>query len=204
MLILELHGQKKNDHVAQLANLIKTLFSKTDYSLQHLAAIAVSAGPGSYTGLRIGVSTAKGICHALDKPLILVNTLEAMVAGLAEYFDDDILFCPLIDARRMEVYTTLCNKNYFHFLAPGPQLLHENIFRSYLDKNRIVFFGSGLEKSKPYLQHSNAVFREEFSMISSFLIGPTLVKWKKGDFSHLAYSEPEYTKEVYTTTPKHI
>ncbi|MBK9457369.1 MAG: tRNA (adenosine(37)-N6)-threonylcarbamoyltransferase complex dimerization subunit type 1 TsaB [Bacteroidetes bacterium] len=142
-LIAVINGALVNDHIAQLTTLIARVCETSKITLQQLNAIAVSAGPGSYTGLRIGVSTAKGLCHALNIPLIAVNTLISMVEGIKDtYPEKNILFCPLIDARRMEVYTLLSDHSGQLLIPQQAYVMQEeHIFNSYLSCHKIVFLG---------------------------------------------------------------
>jgi len=197
--LAESRSNTPNDHIAQLTTLIIENLKKTGNKIKDLDAIAVSSGPGSYTGLRIGVSTAKGMCHAINKPLIAVNTLRSMVEPLLNlYTDTDTLFCPLIDARRMEVYTAIYNRSGKVIFPPQPLLFDETGFSEYLDQVKVVFFGSGLLKGKPFLQHKNALFYNEHEQISSNMSGLSFHRYQNSEFEDLAYFEPEYIKEFYT------
>lgn len=188
-----------NDHIAQLTTLIIEALKKAGNKLSDLDAIAVSSGPGSYTGLRIGVSTAKGMCHAINKPLIAISTLRSMTASLySEYKDQDILFCPLIDARRMEVYTAVFNRNGQTLLDPQPLIFEDSVYSELLAEYKMVFFGTGLTKGKPFLQHPNSIFHEDHQQISSNLTTLSYSDYLAGKFVDLAYFEPEYIKEFYT------
>ena len=160
--LLEQSGNSKNDHIGQLTVLIQSLLQQTNTNLNAVDAVAISSGPGSYTGLRIGISTAKGICHALNKPLIAINTLESMAEGAFQHFPDINLFCPLIDARRMEVYTAIINRNRNKILQQQAIIFEKNIFKEHLDSAKIIFFGSGLSKGKKFLNHHNALFFDDF------------------------------------------
>ncbi len=196
-----LQGEEVNDHITQLTTLINKVCSNAGATIKQLSAIAVSSGPGSYTGLRIGVSTAKGICHALDIPLIAVNSLESMVYGLIDqYKEADTLFCPLIDARRMEVYTMISSHSGNILLPNQAYILNEGtLFNSFLDKSKVVFFGSGLIKSKPHLIHDNAIFHDNYLQLARSMHFLANRQYINRFFENVAYFEPQYIKEFYTT-----
>lgn len=199
--VSELRGEIVNDHIAQITTLINNVCTKANLLVKQLDAVAVSAGPGSYTGLRIGVSTAKGICHALNIPLIAVNSLESMVYGVKDiYPEEHLLFCPLIDARRMEVYTLLADKNGKLLLPNQAYILNEgSLFDPFLKNNPIVFFGTGLNKSKPYLNNVNSIFHDNYIQYSTSMHFLANLQFLKGVFEDIAYFEPKYIKEFYTT-----
>ena len=199
LCLAESRSNTSNDHIAHLTTLIIETLKKTGNKLKDLDAIAVSSGPGSYTGLRIGVSTAKGMCHAINKPLIAINSLRSMVEPLLSIYSDlNTLFCPLIDARRLEVYTAIYNRTGQIIFPPQPLLFEETGFSEFLDKAKIVFFGSGLSKGKPFLQHQNAVFQDDHEQISSNMSALSFSRYQSAEFENLAYFEPEYIKEFYT------
>ncbi|MFN2439547.1 MAG: tRNA (adenosine(37)-N6)-threonylcarbamoyltransferase complex dimerization subunit type 1 TsaB, partial [Chitinophagaceae bacterium] len=148
----------QNDSASWIQTGIKQLMQKTGIQLQQLSAVSVSAGPGSYTGLRIGMATAKGLCYALKIPLITINTLKMMVTA-AENEEAD-LFCPMIDARRMEVFTAIYNKNFDEIIAPHNLILTENSFGEVLKTKQILFFGNGSNKLQAINKNPNAIFKE--------------------------------------------
>jgi len=199
--LFALEGENVNDHISQLTTLIENVCLAADTPIKRLSAIAVSAGPGSYTGLRIGVSTAKGICHALEIPLIAVNSLESMVYGLIDqYRAEDTVLCPLIDARRMEVYT-MAMSNLGKILLPNQAYIidESTVLNRLMDANKVVFFGSGLPKSKPYLEHPNAVFHDNYLQLARSMHFLANRQYMNGFFENVAYFEPQYIKEFYTT-----
>ena len=147
------------NHSKLLTVFIEELFEENNFEKSRLDAVAVSKGPGSYTGLRIGVSVAKGLCYGLNIPLIGIGSIEAMGVHAAEESDKkDMLFCPMIDARRMEVYTALYNAKGEQVLPVSAEIIDENSFVDYLDKAQILFFGNGAEKCREKLTHANALF----------------------------------------------
>ena len=147
---------KQYSHAEKLTIFITELFKTQDFSIKDLDAIAVSKGPGSYTGLRIGVSTAKGLCYALDIPLISVSTLKAMAFRMAQKEASD-LYCPMIDARRMEVYNAFYNNTNKEIRGIQADIIEAHSYQKALDK-KVLFFGDGAQKCKQIIQHSNANF----------------------------------------------
>lgn len=189
-------NEKLKDHAKWLHPAIKEIFEKTGMKIQQLDAVAVTEGPGSYTGLRIGMAAAKGICYALNKPLITLNTLQAM-ANAAKRHATGIL-CPMIDARRMEVFTALYSPELEMIKQPAAILLNEKSFEEELEKNIIFFFGNGSNKFREITKNPNAVFGNVI-MDASSMADLAEKKFSQGVFANLAYSEPLYLKEFYTT-----
>ena len=165
-------------------------------------AVAVSAGPGSYTGLRIGVSSAKGLCYALGVPLIAVDTLQTIVVEAIKRVDDDMLYCPMIDARRMEVYTALFDGNAKRLTEVEAKIIDENSFREVLEEGRVVFCGNGADKCRQAIRHPNAVFLDDIHPLSSNMLPAAADKLKSGAVEDTAYFEPFYLKEFVGTKPK--
>ena len=130
-------------HSEKLTLFIQDIMAEANLKLEDMDAIAVSKGPGSYTGLRIGVSAAKGLCYALNKPLIAVDTLQAMALGMAENYQSD-LYCSMIDARRMEVYTALYNSDNSNVEPVSAKIIDESSFQEYLENQQVIFFGDGV------------------------------------------------------------
>jgi len=161
-----------------------------------LDAISVSKGPGSYTGLRIGVSTAKGLSYALDKPLISVNTLESMTNGMMKkYIDKSVLYCPMIDARRMEVYCAVFSSHLENIKSTSAEIINENSFSDLLKENKIVFLGDGAEKCKNIIKSSNAIFHEDINPSAANMADLSCKYYSEGKFENTAYFEPFYLKE---------
>jgi tRNA threonylcarbamoyladenosine biosynthesis protein TsaB len=205
-IIASQSSDEKNAHSKVLTVFIEEILKESNLKPQNLDAIAVSMGPGSYTGLRIGVSTAKGLCYALDKPLIAISTLQAMAKGITEKAGNsfnDALFCPMIDARRMEVYSALFdrgNKQVREILA---EIIDENSFSGQLQNQQIYFAGDGAEKCKEVLAHNpNAHFIDSFSLSAEFMAGIAYEKFKAGTFEDVAYFEPFYLKDFIAGPPK--
>ncbi|MGB0881673.1 MAG: tRNA (adenosine(37)-N6)-threonylcarbamoyltransferase complex dimerization subunit type 1 TsaB [Vicingaceae bacterium] len=189
-------------HSEKLTVFIQEVLDKAKIDLASIDAVAVSKGPGSYTGLRIGVSVAKGLCYALNKPLIAVDTLQAMAKNPALSAD---LFCPMIDARRMEVYTALYDSNNKAVVPISAKIIDENSFSDELAKHRIVFFGDGAEKCAAVLDtNSNAIFSEQGLPSAVFVNQIALEKFNQKQFEDVAYFEPYYLKDFVGTTPKKL
>ena len=188
-------NESQKDHASWLHIAIKDTFEKNNLELRSVDAIAITGGPGSYTGLRIGMATAKGICYALKKPLIGLNTLLVM-ANAAKKENADLL-CPLIDARRMEVFTAIYTKELQIVKEPAAITLNENSFDEYLSDNRTCFFGNGSNKFKAIIKQDNAIFKDLKADATS-MIALSEKKFTGKEFTDLAYAEPLYLKEFYT------
>lgn len=186
----------QREHASFLHTAMSELVKIEGISLKELSAVGVIAGPGSYTGLRVGLSAAKGICFALNLPLITVNTLEWM-ANSAKNEQVDLL-CPMIDARRMEVFTATFNRKLDLVAPPSALILDEKSFSDELKGQKILFFGSGSQKFSTLISHPNALFKSIEPGAESF----TEIAWnlyQKEIYADLAYTEPLYVKDFYTT-----
>jgi tRNA threonylcarbamoyladenosine biosynthesis protein TsaB len=179
-------------HAEKLHELIGQVALEAKIELSQLKAIAVSKGPGSYTGLRIGVSSAKGLCFALDIPLISVNTLQSLALSVTIEKGYKI---PLLDARRMEVYSQVFSEKTQKIREVYAEIITPDSFSDFLNADKVYFFGDGAEKCKEIITHKNAVFidgkfpsAKEMSVIS-------FEKYFKKDFENVAYFEPFYLKE---------
>lgn len=195
-------------HASLLTVFIEEILSEHGLKVGSLDAIAVSKGPGSYTGLRIGVSTAKGLCYGAEVPLIAVNTLQSMYYGAIEKYSEedeiskDTLFCPMIDARRMEVYSSLFDADGREIRAVEALIITEESFAAELDKSPILFFGNGSDKCLDIISHSNAIFRTGYELSASSLALPAYSAFKKKEFEDVAYFEPYYLKDFVATIPR--
>ncbi|MBB5394952.1 tRNA (adenosine(37)-N6)-threonylcarbamoyltransferase complex dimerization subunit type 1 TsaB [Mucilaginibacter sp. AK015] len=188
----------RNMHAQVITVYIDELMAQTGGTYASLDAIAVSCGPGSYTGLRIGVSTAKGLCYALDKPLIAVETLAAMAGGATaeNAIDSNTLLCPMIDARRMEVYTALFTATGEMIKPTAAEIIDANSFSDILAARQVLFFGDGADKCIDTLGHNpNARFLQNFVNSATHLTGLALEKFTRGEFEDVAYFEPYYLKD---------
>ncbi len=189
-------------HSELLTVFIEELLAENNLKLNQLDAVAVSKGPGSYTGLRIGVSVAKGLCYGLEIPLIAVNSLETMGIYTALNSNENMLFCPMIDARRMEVYTALYNSKGEELKPVSAEIIEEDFLADYLEDNKIMFFGNGAEKCKAQITHSNAIFDGPKKTSAQFMQKLTQEKYNKKEFEDVAYFEPFYLKNFIATIPK--
>ena len=195
----EMVNPSERDSAAWLHLAIQDLIQKTGRQLAQLNAIAVSAGPGSYTGLRVGMATVKGLCYALNIPLITINTLQLMAASVID--PDTDLLCPMIDARRMEVFTALFNINLQEIMPATNLILEELSFRDWLDEQTITFFGNGSEKARPVINHSHAKF-VTVKTSAADMVQLSLAHFKTQEFADLAYSEPFYGKDFHSPISK--
>lgn len=204
-------SKEERSHASQLTPLIIELLESTGFQLNQLDALSVSKGPGSYTGLRIGVSVAKGICYALDIPLIGVNTLEALSVGACQkqYLNKlkldptmKVLLCPMLDAKRMEVYRAFFNTNFQYEIETAAEIVERNAYQGILDKNQVCFFGSGAHKIKNLINHPNAFFIPDVKPRSTYLIPFAYQAFIDQKFENTAYFEPYYLKDFVATTAK--
>jgi len=202
-----IQGTRKNenqkDHASFLEPAIKSLVKEAGIQLNDLSEIAVVYGPGSYTGLRVGMSSAKGLCYALNKPLILLNNLEVLTTAALRKYNEiparwTSLFCPMIDARRMEVYTAIYDGNLNIVMNPCALILNVQSYQDFLTNSGVYFFGDGSDKWKVLCDNKNAgfiniVYKEEaINQLSTQKLEQQL-------FSPLAYAQPLYIKEFYST-----
>lgn len=196
VLLKQAVNEKQSDHARWIHTAIQQLMADSGQTFSQLDAIAVTAGPGSYTGLRVGMATAKGFCYALGKPLITECSLKVMAAAAyhATGFTDCV--CPMIDARRMEVFTAIYGPDLTELLAPGALILAPDIFLKVLVEKKCLFLGTGSKKWRSVCGLKNAFFYES-SLDLSILISLTYQKYLNGSFTNLAYAEPLYLKEFH-------
>lgn len=171
-----------------------------------LDAVAVSCGPGSYTGLRIGVSMAKGVCYGMDLKLLSVPTLKVMCVPLLlrEEFPEDALLCPMIDARRMEVYAAVYDRALREVRPTAADIVDENSYLEYLEKHPVYFFGNGAAKCKEKITHPNAHFLDNVHPLAKWMFPLAERKMMNGQFEDVAYFEPFYLKEFVASKPKKL
>jgi len=179
-------------HSERLHTYIDEVLKESNVSPSDLSAIAVSKGPGSYTGLRIGVSTAKGLCFALDKPLISIPTLESLAYQVTT---DKGVIIPMLDARRLEVYASIYDCEYKQIRETKAEILDLNSFLDYLRNNKVVFIGSGVSKTSELIKHPKAVFIQNKLPSARDMGQLAYVKYKKNDIEDVAYFEPYYLKD---------
>lgn len=189
----ELH--REQSHAAKLAVFINQVLDMADVRMADIQAVAVSAGPGSYTGLRIGTSTAKGICYAAGIPLVAPGTLEIMAAEISGANAGAASLCPMLDARRMEVYCQVFNAAGESVMPPQAKIIDENSFEELLNAGPVLFFGNGAEKCREVIRHVNARFIEGVYPKASVLGRVAFSRLKKGEIEDLARFEPFYLKD---------
>ena len=187
------HVDKKFSHSEKLSLYISEVLDLAKITFKDLSAIAISMGPGSYTGLRIGVSTAKGLCYALDIPFISVSTLQAMAYGISLTKKSDV-FCPMIDARRMEVYSAFYSSKNKLIRKIQADIIDEKSYQKEL-VDKVLFFGDGSEKLHDTITHDNASFISDFHPSAKFLGPLAYYKYTESDFEDAAYFEPYYLKD---------
>ncbi|MBR4804727.1 MAG: tRNA (adenosine(37)-N6)-threonylcarbamoyltransferase complex dimerization subunit type 1 TsaB [Bacteroidales bacterium] len=192
-----------NAHSSKLAVFVDELAKEWGRGLSSLDAVCVSSGPGSYTGLRIGVSTAKGLCYALDKPLIAVETLQGMAnLFLRQNKGFDGFVCPMIDARRMEVYTAVFDREGNRMEPTTAEVIDVESFGGYLAKGDVAFVGDGAEKTREILGcHPNAVYGRPFDFSCEGLLDDALRRYENQEFEDVAYFEPFYLKDFVAKKP---
>jgi tRNA threonylcarbamoyladenosine biosynthesis protein TsaB len=205
----------RNVHSAMLTTFIVEVISSSGKNYSDLDAVAVSMGPGSYTGLRIGVATAKGLCYALGKPLIAVPTLEAMAGGMtpppsppqsregSAEIVIPTLVCPMIDARRMEVYCAVFNSEGKEIREVRAEIIDEFSFQEFLEGGMVIFGGDGAEKCKSLFEnHPHTLFLDDFRASARFMLPVAAEKFNAGRFENLAYFEPFYLKDFVAGKPR--
>ncbi|MBS9767079.1 MAG: tRNA (adenosine(37)-N6)-threonylcarbamoyltransferase complex dimerization subunit type 1 TsaB [Flavobacteriaceae bacterium] len=195
--------QELNDgnysHSEKLHLFIQKAIDEAGISMSDLSAVAVSKGPGSYTGLRIGVSTAKGLCFALEIPLISISTLQALALQIQERKG---VIIPLLDARRMEVYSAVFSTDNQFIRETKAEIIDENSFKEYLSEQTVYFLGDGATKCKDIILHSNAVYIDNALPSAKEMALLSYQKWKQKDFEDVAYFEPFYLKDFVVTKSK--
>lgn len=198
-LFLKEDNNSNYSHAESLHVFIDAVLKESNTTLDALDAIAVSKGPGSYTGLRIGVSAAKGLCFALNKPLISTSTLEALAYQVKP---ENGCIVPMLDARRMEVYSAIFDENHHLVRETQAQILDEHSFEDYLQQLKVYFVGNGVEKAKEIITHANAVFIDGKLPSANEMSMLAYNKYKISDFEDVAYFEPYYLKDFIALKPK--
>ena len=200
-----LEGQ---NHAKLITLYIKELLDESNIVVNQLDAIAVSGGPGSYTGLRIGVSVAKGICYASHLPLIAITSLEAMaqyvilnIRNIHPVKTSQLLFCPMIDARRMEVYTSFYDLDCTQIRGIQADIIDHQSYLPYLENNSVLFFGNGASKCRAAINHSNAIFIDDVFTSARHMIPLSERNFQLRNFADTAYYEPFYFKDFIATVP---
>ncbi|MCF8379800.1 MAG: tRNA (adenosine(37)-N6)-threonylcarbamoyltransferase complex dimerization subunit type 1 TsaB [Bacteroidales bacterium] len=195
------------NHAKLLTIFIEEVLKESGIKAEELDAIAVSKGPGSYTGLRIGVSTAKGLAFALSIPLISVNTLKMLAAGyLLEYETlrekENLLLIPMIDARRMEVYSAIYNTKLEECRKVEAEIIDEKTYSDLIEKNRLIIMGDGADKCSDYLKNPNISIASDFFVSAKYMAQLSSEKYEKKNFEDVAYFEPFYLKDFVAIIPK--
>ncbi len=200
--------KEDKSHAAKTTIYIDEMLKELNIEIKNIDAVAVSKGPGSYTGLRIGVSTAKGICYGGSKPLIAVSTLRALALQISNQkknnaeIPDNAWFCPMIDARRMEVYTAMYDSNNVIQKPISAEIITKNSFIEELNNRQIYFFGNGASKCKETINHKNAHFIDDIENSSISMAAISYQSFLDKKFEDVAYFEPFYLKDFIATTPK--
>jgi tRNA threonylcarbamoyladenosine biosynthesis protein TsaB len=199
------------NHARLMSAYVQEMMQRNNLSFDRISAIAVSKGPGSYTGLRIGVSLAKGLCYPHHIPLIAVSPLQAMSSHVIENRNqwnlpdsDNLIFCPMIDARRMEVYMALFDNQNNEVEGVRSKIVHEDTFLALLNQKPVVFFGNGSEKLRPVITHPNALFIPDIKTSAQFMCSLSDKAFENKQFVDLAYFEPFYLKDFIAGVPKKI
>ncbi len=201
-IIAKEQSSDQKNHASFLEPAIKKLVQNIDIELQDIDAVAVINGPGSYTGLRVALASAKALCYTLNKPLIVVNTLQVLTFAAINKFKESYseqFFCPMIDARRMEVFTALYTEDLKNILPPSALILDEYSFSEVLVKNKIIFFGSGSKKFQNILQHPNAFFTEVNYTLKDLVYFSNKFYSEKV-FANIFNAAPFYLKEFFFTS----
>lgn len=196
-------SSEERSHAKLVTIFIQEIFENCEYTLKDLDAVAVTKGPGSYTGLRIGVSTAKGLCYGLNIPLISVGTLTALANAAKQTGNyNNYKFCPMIDARRMEVYSAIYNNDLSKIKDVSADILTEESYSEFLKANKILFIGSGSNKFNEILKNDNAEFNFEIAPSAKNMIEVSYKKFIDKKFEDVAYFEPYYLKDFIAIKPK--
>ncbi|KAF0130812.1 MAG: glycoprotease [Bacteroidetes bacterium] len=197
----------QRSHAELITTYISEVINEGGLSFEQLDAVAVSKGPGSYTGLRIGVSTAKGICFACDIPLISIDTLQALAFGMKLqadklFIENDQLFCPMIDARRMEVYTAIFDSTLSTVMPTTALVIEADSLNHWLVNKKVCFAGDGSAKCNQILSHENACFIDGVHPSVVNMVNHANQAFSEGKFENLAYFEPFYLKDFVAGLPK--
>lgn len=203
-------SDEEKSHSAKLTLFMKEVLDEAAITPSSVDAIAVSKGPGSYTGLRIGVSATKGFAYGNKIPVIGVSTLQALSFSAISHpsFTNhkkkypSLVLCPMLDARRMEVYTAMFDQHCQPISAISAEIIDENSFKETLQNHPILIFGDGSDKIKEILKHENAIFQEGIMPSAKHLLTPALESFKRREFENTAYFEPYYLKDFIATIPK--
>ncbi|MBP2832491.1 tRNA (adenosine(37)-N6)-threonylcarbamoyltransferase complex dimerization subunit type 1 TsaB [Aquimarina sp. U1-2] len=198
VIAIEEDISKQYSHAEQLHVFINKVINDATIGLKDISAVAISKGPGSYTGLRIGVSAAKGLCYALDIPLISVPTLQSLSLQV-QLEDKDALIVPMLDARRMEVYAGVYSYLHEEVREIRAEVLTEHSFSEYVASRKVYFLGNGADKFSTLLQHQNAIFLKNKFPSARDMAKLSFLKFRQADFEDVGYFEPFYLKDFITS-----
>ena len=199
---------EERSHASQISIFINDILKKESIFPADLNAVSVSKGPGSYTGLRIGVSVSKGVCYGASIPLIGIPTLQALSWGVSELLpesfknDSNTWLCPMLDARRMEVYSAFYSTSFKEMKKTSADIISQESYIDILSKRKVVFFGNGSKKCKAVIHHPNALFLDNIHTSASKMAFFAEDAYINRKFEDVAYFEPFYLKDFQTTTPK--
>ncbi len=206
VIISERESREDKSHASLLTIFIEQILNEQHLNVSDLDAIAVSKGPGSYTGLRIGVSAAKGLCYGGNVPLIAINTLNSLAAfantNAMKGNSSNYYLCPMIDARRMEVYTAVFDQSMKELQATNAAIIDEQSFAKLLEKNQVYFFGNGADKCRDLITHKHAHFIADIESTAQGMVHQAELALNNKQFEDVAYFEPYYLKDFIATTPK--
>ncbi|MBF6628568.1 MAG: tRNA (adenosine(37)-N6)-threonylcarbamoyltransferase complex dimerization subunit type 1 TsaB [Proteiniphilum sp.] len=202
VIVLHREDFRGQSHATLLGQYVHEIMTYVREQGLTLNAVAVSSGPGSYTGLRIGVSEAKGLSYGLGIPMIALPTSLIMASMIAERVGEDELLCPMIDARRMEVYATFFDKSLLTVRPTAADIIDGDSYADLLERHKVLFFGNGAEKCRAVVTHPNASFLEDIHPLASGMIPLAEKAFVEKKFVDSAYFEPFYLKEFVATVPK--
>ena len=203
MIALKENNEGLN-HSVLLGTYIDEILKDNHMDAHCLDAVAISMGPGSYTGLRIGVSMAKGVCFGAGKPLIAVPTLQALALSVSERIREEALYCPMIDARRMEVYAAVYDRRLQVKRAVAADIVDENSYLEFLNEQPVYFFGNGADKCREQITHPNAHFIDNIHPLAKMMFPLAEKAIADEDYKDVAYFEPFYLKEFVASMPKKL
>lgn len=201
-ILINRENHDGRSHASQLGFYVHEIMTFVRSEGIRIDAVAVSSGPGSYTGLRIGVSEAKGLSYGLNVPLIAIPTPLVMASMMQQSVEEGMLLCPMIDARRMEVYATFFNKELHVVRETSADIVDEDSYSELLEAHKCLFFGNGAEKCRSVITHPNALFVEDIHPLASGMVSLAEQSFLNKSFVDVAYFEPFYLKEFVATVAK--
>lgn len=201
-IVINKENKEQQSHATNLGVFVEEIMQFVREKGLTIDAVSVSCGPGSYTGLRIGVSEAKGLSYGLNAPLIAIPTHTIMASMVKDSVEKEMLLCPMIDARRMEVYTTFFDTSLNVVRKTSADIINESSYSDILQQQKVVFFGNGAEKCKQIINHDNALFINSIQPLASSMLELTQKDFSENKFVNSAYFEPFYLKEFVATIAK--